>query len=199
MKIICIGRNYAKHAKEMNSEVPAEPIFFMKPDTSLLKENNFFYPDFTKDLHYEVEIVLKITKHGKHISQENARKYYDKLSLGIDFTARDVQKQCKEKGLPWEKAKAFDNAAFLSQKWLAITDSEIEFSLQKNGEVVQIGSTVDLLFSFDQLIAYISQYITLKTGDLIFTGTPDGVGPVQIGDELKGFVGTDEMFNLKIK
>ena len=199
MKIICIGRNYAKHAKEMNSEVPTEPIFFMKPDTALLKENNFYYPEFTKDLHFEVEIVLKIVKHGKHISLENARNYYQQYTLGIDFTARDVQRNCKEKGLPWEKAKAFDNSAILSQKWLDIPQNEIEFSLQKNGKVVQHGSSSDLLFSFDQLITHISQFITLKQGDLIYTGTPEGVGPVQIGDELQGFVGLEKMFSLKVK
>lgn len=198
MKIICIGRNYAKHAKEMNSEVPSEPIFFMKPDTALLKENNFYYPEFTKDLHHEVEIVLKITKHGKHISKENARNYYQKFSLGIDFTARDVQRNCKEKGLPWEKAKAFDNSAIISNHWLNITDP-IKFTLLKNDEVVQKGTTADLLFTFDELIAHVSQFITLKQGDLIYTGTPEGVGPVKIGDELKGFVGDQNMFNLKIK
>lgn len=201
MKIICIGRNYAKHAKEMNSEIPSEPLFFMKPDTALLKENQFYYPEFTQDLHHEVELVLKITKHGKHISQEHASNYYDSVGLGIDFTARDVQQACKEKGLPWEKAKAFDNSAVLSQKFTLIKDlpNPITFSLKKNGEVVQEGSTQDLLFQFDVLIAHISKYVTLKTGDLIYTGTPEGVGPVKIGDTLEGFIGAESFFKIDIK
>ena len=201
MKIICIGRNYADHAKEMKAELPTEPIFFMKPDTALLRENNFYYPEFTRDLHHEVEIVLKICKHGKHIAAENASNYYDQIGLGIDFTARDVQKICKEKGLPWEKAKAFDNAAVLSQNMIKIQElpEQIVFSLEKNGEAVQKGNTRDLIFSFDQLIAYLSQFITLKTGDLIYTGTPEGVGPVKIGDELKGYIGETQMFALTIK
>ncbi|MBD3637380.1 MAG: fumarylacetoacetate hydrolase family protein [Crocinitomicaceae bacterium] len=201
MKIICIGRNYAKHAREMESEIPKEPIFFLKPDTALLKENNFYYPEFTKDLHYEAELVLKICKHGKHIAVEHASNYYDKVGLGIDFTARDVQKECKEKGLPWEKAKAFDNSAVISQKFIDISNlrGHINFSLKKNGEVVQKGNTKDLLFDFNQLISYISQFITLKTGDLIFTGTPEGVGPVEIGDRLEGFIGSDKLLILSIK
>lgn len=201
MKIICIGRNYTKHAKEMNAEVPEEPIFFLKPDTALLKENNFYYPEFTKDLHYEVELVLKISKHGKHISEENAAGYYDKIGLGIDFTARDVQKVCKEKGLPWEKAKGFDNSAVLSNSFLEKSSlkEHIEFELKKNGTTVQLGNTRDLLFSFDQLISYLSKYITLKTGDLIYTGTPEGVGPVIIGDLLEGLIGKTSMFKLNIK
>mgnify|MGYP000742733114 CR=1 FL=1 len=201
MKIICIGRNYAKHAKEMNAEVPSEPIFFLKPDTALLKENNFYYPEFTKDLHYELELVLKINKHGKHISKEHAGNYYEQISLGIDFTARDVQKECKAKGLPWEKAKAFDNSAFLSTNFQSKDDlgEEINFELKKNGESVQMGSTNDLLFDFDSLIAHISQYITLKQGDLIYTGTPEGVGPVEIGDQLDGFLNGEKQFSLKIK
>ncbi|UKN03068.1 fumarylacetoacetate hydrolase family protein [Paracrocinitomix mangrovi] len=201
MKIICIGRNYAKHAKEMNAEVPSEPIFFIKPDTALLKENNFYYPEFTNDLHYEVELVLKVCKHGKHISKEHATNYYDQIGLGIDFTARDVQKIHKEKGLPWEKAKAFDNSAVLSQQFIdkANFGPEIEFSLLKNDEIVQEGNTQDLLFDFDELIAHISKYITLKQGDLIYTGTPEGVGPVDIGDVLVGKIEDREMFKLNIK
>lgn len=201
MKIICIGRNYAKHAKEMNSAVPTEPIFFMKPDTALLKENNFYHPEFTKDLHHEIELVLKICKHGKHISKENASSYYEQIGLGIDFTARDVQLQCKEKGLPWEKAKAFDNSAFLAPQFISKRDlgETIDFSLQINGETVQNGNTRDLLFSFDDIISYVSQFVTLKTGDLIYTGTPEGVGAVKIGDELVGSIGEQQMFKLKIK
>ncbi|MCB9225207.1 MAG: fumarylacetoacetate hydrolase family protein [Crocinitomicaceae bacterium] len=201
MKIICIGRNYAEHAKEMNSEIPTEPIFFMKPDTALLRENNFYYPEFTKDLHHEVELVLKVCKHGKHIDREHAHLYYNEIGLGIDFTARDIQKACKEKGLPWEKAKAFDNSAILGNAFFPVSELQdpIEFSLRKNGDTVQKGSTADLLFSFDQLIVHISKYITIKTGDLIYTGTPEGVGPVQIGDQLEGYIGEHSCFKLDIK
>lgn len=202
MKIICIGRNYAKHAKEMNAAIPTEPMFFMKPDTALLKENNFYYPEFTKELHHEVELVLRISKHGKHIALENASSYYDKIGLGIDFTARDIQKKCKEKGHPWEIAKAFDNSAIMSPHLLDVKDldlSDLNFSLKLNGKEVQKGSTKDLIFKFDTLIAHISQYITLKTGDLIFTGTPEGVGPVSIGDQLEGFIQDRNMFKLSIK
>lgn len=202
MKIICIGRNYAKHAKEMNAEVPSEPLFFMKPDTALLKESNFYYPDFTKDLHHEVELVLRICKHGKHISPEHASSYYDKIGLGIDFTARDLQAKCKEKGQPWEIAKAFDNSAVLSPHFLSVDDlnlDELNFSLKLNDKVVQVGSTADLLFNFNQLIVHLSKFITLKTGDLIYTGTPEGVGPVSIGDQLEGFIEDQKMFKLAIK
>ncbi|MEO9532659.1 MAG: fumarylacetoacetate hydrolase family protein [Crocinitomicaceae bacterium] len=202
MKIICIGRNYAKHAKEMNAELPTEPLFFMKPDTALLKENNFYYPDFTNDLHHEIELVIKICKHGKHIALEHASNYYEKVGLGIDFTARDIQKQCKEKGQPWEKAKAFDNSAVLSTHFIdkeKLDQNNIDFSLTVNNKVVQAGNSEDVIFSFDQIISHVSKYITLKTGDLIFTGTPEGVGPVQKEDELIGYIGETKMFNLKIK
>ena len=202
MKIICIGRNYAKHAKEMNAELPAEPLFFMKPDTALLKEDNFYYPDFTTDLHHEVELVLKICKHGKHIALEHAASYYEQIGLGIDFTARDIQKKCKEKGHPWEKAKAFDNSAILSQNFISkdkLDLNQIKFSLKVNESIVQEGNSEDVIFSFDQIIAYVSQFITLKTGDLIYTGTPEGVGPVRTGDILKGYIGEEEMLKLKIK
>lgn len=202
MKIICIGRNYAKHAKEMNSEAPTEPIFFLKPDTALLKDPVFYYPDFTKDLHYECEIVVRINRVGKHIEEQFAHKYYNQIGLGIDFTARDIQKAAKEKGLPWEKAKAFDNSAVLSPKWIDKANLDmgsITFSLQKNEEVVQSGNSQDMLFTIDRLIAYISQFITLKVGDLIYTGTPEGVGPIQIGDKLSGFIGEEKMFQLSVK
>ena len=202
MKIICIGRNYAKHAKEMNAELPTEPLFFMKPDTALLKENNFYYPDFTNDLHHEIELVIKICKHGKHIALEHASNYYEKVGLGIDFTARDIQKQCKEKGQPWEKAKAFDNSAVLSTHFIdkeKLDPNNIDFSLTINNKVIQAGNSEDVIFSFDQIISHVSKYITLKTGDLIFTGTPEGVGPVQKEDELTGYIGETKMFNLKIK
>lgn len=202
MKIICIGRNYAKHAKEMNAEVPTSPMFFMKPDTSLLKENQFYYPEFTRDLHHEIELVVKIIKHGKHISLQHAPSYYEKVGLGIDFTARDIQKECKAKGHPWEKAKAFDNAAFLAPQFIDKNDldlHDLKFSLKRNGEIVQDGSTADMIFSIDQLIVEISKFVTLKQGDLIYTGTPEGVGPVNRGDLLEGYIGDARLFKLDIK
>lgn len=203
MKIICIGRNYAEHAKEMKSEVPAEPVFFMKPDTALLKDGDpFYFPDFTSDLHHEIEIVLKISRAGKHIDEKFAHKYYEEIGLGIDFTARDLQQQCKAKGLPWEKAKAFDNSApignFVNKKTIADLHA-IGFHLEINGGVKQKGNTQDLLFSFDQIIAYVSKYVTLKTGDLIFTGTPEGVGPVKRGDKLSGFISGVKMLEFEIR
>lgn len=203
MKIICIGRNYAEHAKEMKSEVPTEPVFFMKPDTALLKDGDaFYYPDITKDLHHEIEIVIKINKVGKHIDEKFAHKYYDEIGLGIDFTARDIQAQCKAKGLPWEKAKAFDHSApigkFISKNQLGDL-SDINFKLKINGESKQTGNTKDLLFSFDQVIAYVSKYVTLKVGDLIYTGTPSGVGAVNIGDKLQGYMNDDLFLEFEIK
>ncbi|MCE2744112.1 MAG: fumarylacetoacetate hydrolase family protein [Fluviicola sp.] len=203
MKVICIGRNYADHAKEMNAEVPSAPVFFMKPDSSILRDGSpFFYPEFTKDLHYECEIVVKINKLGKNISEKFAHTYYDEIGLGIDFTARDLQGEAKSKGLPWEIGKAFDNSAFISKKWINKADLDLEnisFSLTQNGTTVQNGSTSDLIFSFDKVIAYISQFVTLKIGDLIYTGTPAGVGPIQIGDKLEGFIGEKKMYSLNIK
>jgi 2-keto-4-pentenoate hydratase/2-oxohepta-3-ene-1,7-dioic acid hydratase in catechol pathway len=202
MKIICIGRNYAEHAKEMKSAVPTEPIFFMKPDVALLKEGDFYYPNFTKDLHFECEIVVKIDKVGKNIEEKFASKYYSEITLGIDFTARDLQSQCKEKGLPWEKAKAFDNSAPISSKWIKIAELDFEkteFIFSQNGEVRQVGKTTEMLFSIDQLIAYVSQFVTLKTGDLIYTGTPSGVGPVAIGDVLTATLNGEKMFEFKVK
>ena len=202
MKIICIGRNYAEHAKEMNSAVPTEPIIFMKPDVALLKEGDFYYPNFTNDLHFECEIVVKIDKVGKNIEEKFASKYYSEITLGIDFTARDLQSQCKEKGLPWEKAKAFDNSAPISSKWIKIADLDFEnteFIFSQNGEVRQNGKTSDMIFSIDQLIAYISKFVTLKTGDLIYTGTPSGVGPVAIGDVLTASLNGEEIFEFKVK
>lgn len=201
MKIICIGRNYADHAKEMNSPVPKEPIFFMKPDTALHREVDFYLPDFTKDLQHEVEIVVKINRVGKNIAPEFAHGYYQEIGLGIDFTARDIQKQCKENGLPWEKAKAFDNSAvignlFLDKSTLQLDD--IHFSLTNNDQVVQKGSTAAMIFNIDQLIAHVSKYVTLKVGDLIYTGTPEGVASVKMGDRLAGFIGTQRVFDLKI-
>lgn len=202
MKIICIGRNYANHAKEMNSPIPSEPLFFMKPDTALLKDRDFYYPEFTKDLHHEVELVLKICKHGKHISEEHASNYYSEIGLGIDFTARDLQANCKEKGLPWEQAKAFDNSAVISNTFIdksRLKERNTVFSMNLNDQQVQIGNTADLIFSYNQLIAHVSKFITLKTGDLIYTGTPEGVGPVKIGDKLEGFIGEKSMFEINIK
>ena len=192
MKIICIGRNYADHAKELSNPVPGKPIVFMKPPSALLvNEKPFYYPDFTKDLHYELEVVLKISKNGRHVQPEFATGYYQEVSLGIDFTARDVQDELKKKGHPWELAKGFDHSAVLGD-WVDLDDVQqngnIEFRLEKNGETVQHGNTRDLIFSFDYLIVYISQYFKLQMGDLIFTGTPAGVGPAQIGDHLEGFI-----------
>lgn len=203
MKIICIGRNYADHAKEMKSELPTEPIFFLKPDTALLKNGNpFFYPEFTNDLHYECELVVQIQKVGKNIAEKFAPKYYSKVTLGIDFTARDLQQNCKEKGLPWEIAKAFEHSAPISNKLIEISSLDFEnltFELYKNGEKVQTGHTSDMIFSIDKLITYVSKFMTLKTGDLLFTGTPAGVGPVKIGDKLEGFLNAEKMFEFNIR
>ena len=203
MKIICIGRNYAEHAKELGNSVPAEPVFFCKPDSAILpKGNPFFIPDWTSDVHYEVELVLRIDRLGKHISKEFAPRYYGSVGLGIDFTARDVQEELKKKGLPWEKAKGFDGSAVISQEFIAAEElekSNIRFSLHKNNELVQSGNSSDMIFDFDSIIAYVSQYMTLKIGDLIFTGTPSGVGKVSAGDELTGFIGDRSMFQVKVK
>jgi len=203
MKIICIGRNYADHAKELNNAIPSEPVVFIKPDTALLKEGKPFYvPDFTNDVHHELELVVKINKVGKYIDEQFAHKYYDEIGLGIDFTARDIQKACKEKGLPWEKAKAFDNSApigsFISKTNLGDLNA-IDLELKKNGEQVQAGNTSQMLFTIDQLIAYVSQYFTLRVGDLLFTGTPAGVGPVKPGDHLQGYMNSELMIDFKVK
>lgn len=203
MKIVCIGRNYAEHAKEMNAAVPAEPVFFLKPDTAILKDNAaFYYPDFSKDIHHEVELVLKINKPGKNIETQFANKYYDEIGIGIDFTARDIQAKCKEKGLPWEKAKAFDGSApigkFIDKKKLKDLNN-INFQLTINGKLKQKGNTKDLLFSFDAVIAYVSKFFTLKKGDLIYTGTPEGVGPVVIGDKLEASIENEKLLSFEIK
>ncbi|MES2837952.1 MAG: fumarylacetoacetate hydrolase family protein [Bacteroidota bacterium] len=203
MKIICIGRNYVDHAKELNNAVPTEPVFFLKPDTALVKNNEPFYiPAFSNNIHHEVEIVLQICKMGKHIEEKFAHKYYDKITVGIDFTARDVQDQCKEKGLPWEKAKSFDSSAPLGEM-LALTDivnvNSIPFHLKINGEIRQQGNTDQMLFSFDKIIAYVSQFVTLKTGDLIYTGTPAGVGQVHIGDRLQAYIGDKLLLDFEVK
>ncbi len=203
MKIICIGRNYAEHAKEMNAAVPTEPVFFLKPDTALIKDDQpFYYPDFSKEIHHEVELVLKINKPGKNIDPKFAGKYYDEIGIGIDFTARDIQAKCKEKGLPWEKAKAFDGSApigkFIDKKQFKDLNN-ISFKLSVNDKVIQQGNTRDLLFKFDEVIAYVSRFFTLKTGDLIYTGTPAGVGPVAIGDRLEAYIENESLLNFEIK
>ncbi|SKB68059.1 2-keto-4-pentenoate hydratase/2-oxohepta-3-ene-1,7-dioic acid hydratase (catechol pathway) [Salegentibacter holothuriorum] len=204
MKIICIGRNYADHISELENEKPKEPVIFLKPDTSiLLKKQPFFIPDFSEDVHYEVEVLVKIKKVGKHIQEKFAHKYYDEIGLGIDFTARDLQQKLKEKGLPWEKAKAFDGAAVVGEKWLpkdSIADiNMLNFRLEKNGETVQKGNTGLMLWKIDELIAYVSQFFTLKIGDIIFTGTPAGVGKVSVEDKLTGFIEEDQIFSIQTK
>jgi 2-keto-4-pentenoate hydratase/2-oxohepta-3-ene-1,7-dioic acid hydratase in catechol pathway len=203
MKIICIGRNYAAHAKELKNEVPTAPVFFMKPDTALLKDNAPFYiPTFSNEIHYEVELVIKISKNGKTILPQFAHKYYDQITVGIDFTARDLQEQCKEKGLPWEKAKAFDHSAVIG-RFISLSDlpkkNEVSFSLLLNKKEVQQGVSNQMLFSIDQIIAYVSGFITLKTGDLIYTGTPAGVGPVKIGDRLEAKIENEVLLDFEIK
>jgi len=203
MKIIAIGRNYAEHAKELNNPVPTVPVIFMKPDTALLKENKpFYHPHFSEDVHHEIELVLKVCKEGKHIDEKFAANYYDEIGLGIDFTARDIQARHKEKGLPWELAKAFDGSAPVSN-FVPKANFEdlynLNLKLEINGEVRQQGSTKDLLFSFEQLIAFVSRYITLKKGDLIFTGTPPGVGRVKIGDHLQGYLNSELMLDFWVK
>lgn len=203
MKIICIGRNYTDHIAELENEKPENPVVFLKPDTAiLLKGQPFFIPDFSQDVHHEVEVLVRINRIGKHIQPKFAYKYYDEIGLGIDFTARDLQAQLKAKGLPWEKAKGFDGAAVVG-KWVAKTElpqlDELQFSLRKNGETVQAGNTALMLWKIDELIAYVSQFFTLKIGDIIFTGTPAGVGPVAINDVLVGELEGRELFNIKVK
>jgi len=203
MKIIAIGRNYAEHAKELNNPVPEQPVIFMKPDTAVLKDNKpFYHPDFSQEIHHELEIVLKIAKEGKHISEKFAGNYFEEIGLGIDFTARDIQRQHKEKGLPWELAKSFDSSAPISTFLPKSTFSNIydlNFHLNVNEQTVQKGNTKGLIFSFEKLIAFVSQYITLKKGDLIFTGTPHGVGKINIGDKLEGFIENEKLLNFEIK
>lgn len=203
MKIIAIGRNYADHIEELKNERPIEPVVFLKPDTAMLKDNApFYYPDFSKDIQHEVEIILKINKEGKYIEEKFAHKYYDEIGVGIDFTARDLQQKCKEKGLPWEIAKAFNGSAPVSG-FVPKSNFEnlkaLDFSLKVNGELRQQGNTSLMLFSFDYIISYVSQFFTFKKGDIIFTGTPKGVGPVQIGDRLEAFVMNEKMMDFQIK
>ncbi len=203
MKIFCIGRNYVDHAKELNNPVPAEPLIFMKPPTALVVNNKpFFYPDFTRDLHHEGEIVLRVCKNGRSVQPEFAHRYYDAVAFGIDFTARDLQDKLKQKGQPWEIAKGFDYSAPIS-KWVPLAElpnpSDIHFQLKKNGEIVQDGHTRDLIFPFDVLIVHISKYFTLQKGDVIYTGTPAGVGPVQIGDILEGFIEDNHLLTCPVR
>lgn len=203
MKIICVGRNYVEHIKELNNEAPKEPVLFLKPDTAiLLKKQPFFIPEFSNEVHHEVEILVKINRIGKHIDRKFAHKYYDEIGLGIDFTARDLQTKLKEKGLPWEKAKAFDGAAvvgnFLSKSDFKNID-DINFRLEKNDKLQQTGNTSLMLWKIDTLIEYISKYFTLKIGDIIFTGTPSGVAKVNSNDILKGFIEEKEVFSIKVK
>lgn len=202
MKILCVGRNYSEHAKELGNAVPENPVIFSKPDTALLKNGEDFYlPSFSSDVHYEVELVIKINKVGKKIQEKFARNYFSEIGLGIDFTARDVQSELKAKGLPWELAKAFDGSAPIGN-FINIENMDlknIDFSLQKNGQVVQKGNTTQMIFSFEQIVSFVSQYFTLKVGDLIYTGTPAGVSQVNIGDKLEGFIGNDLMLTCDVK
>jgi len=203
MKIFCVGRNYAAHAAELNNEVPDEPIIFMKPKSALLQPHTpFYYPEFTNELHYECELVLRVSKNGKYIQDRFASKYYDAVSTGIDFTARDIQNELKEKGLPWEKAKAWDNSAAVG-KWIAMQNiknkKDINFCMYKNKELVQQGNSSLMINSFDKIVAYISTFFSVNIGDLIFTGTPAGVGECVVGDELEAFIEDESLLSLEIK
>lgn len=204
MKIICIGKNYLAHIREMDSKIPGEPVFFLKPDTALLRNNDPFYiPDWTNNLHHEVELVLRICRLGKNIDRQFAHRYYDAIGLGIDFTARDVQSELIKKGLPWEKAKAFDYSAAISSKFISVADirepSKIRFRLDVNGQTAQEATPERMIFGFDEIISHVSKFMTLRIGDLIYTGTPEGVGPVKIGDRLEGFLKNEKMFDFMIK
>ena len=205
MKIICIGRNYLDHASELGNSPPSEPMFFLKPDSSLLHKRHAFYiPDWTNEVHYEVELVVKIKKLGKAIQKKYASRYYDEVGLGIDFTARDVQSKLKAEGHPWEKAKSFDGSAVVSEKFIQLESlgknvQELNFDLSINESTVQSGSTTEMIFKVDDLISYISQFMTLKTGDLLFTGTPSGVGPVRSGDKITGTLEGFQMLNVNVK
>src|SRR6476646_8603362 len=203
MKIFCVGRNYVAHANELGNEVPDEPVIFMKPKSALLQPHTpFYYPEFTNELHYECELVLRVSKNGKYIQEKFASKYYDAVTVGIDFTARDIQNQLKEKGLPWEKAKAWDNSAVIG-RWVPLANiknrREINFKLLKNKEVVQQGNSKNMIFDFDYIVSYISNFFSINIGDLIFTGTPAGVGEVVVGDELEGTMEEETLLNLEVK
>lgn len=203
MKFFCIGRNYVEHAKELGNEVPDEPVIFMKPKSALLAPNvPFYYPEFTNELHYECELVLRISKNGKYISEESASSFFDAITVGIDFTARDIQNELKKKGLPWEKAKAWDNSAVVG-KWkmidATIDNTNINFSMTKNGDVVQKGNSNQMMHDFNKIIAHISTYFSLNIGDMIFTGTPAGVGEIVVGEELEGFFENESLFKIKVQ
>jgi len=203
MKIICIGRNYIDHAKELNNPLPSKPIFFMKPDSALVIRNRpFFYPDFSSNVHHELEVVIKINRLGRSIEKKYASRYFSEIGLGIDFTARDMQDECKKNGLPWEISKGFDYSAPVS-KFLSVENfsdvHNLDFHLDINGNRVQTGNTSDMIFSFEDIISYVSKFVTLKTGDLIYTGTPAGVGPVKVGDRLTAFIGDIKMLDFPVK
>jgi 2-keto-4-pentenoate hydratase/2-oxohepta-3-ene-1,7-dioic acid hydratase in catechol pathway len=203
MKIFCVGRNYPEHATELGNEVPDEPVIFMKPKSALLQPHTpFYYPEFTNELHYECELVLRVSKNGKYIQEKFAGKYYDAITTGIDFTARDIQKELKEKGLPWEKAKAWDNSAVVG-KWIQVTalknKREIHFGLYKNKELVQQGNSKEMIYDFDYLVSYISNFFSINIGDLIFTGTPKGVGEIVVGDEVEAFMEDESLLALEVK
>ena len=203
MKIICIGHNYVQHIKELNADFPEEPVVFFKPDTAVLPTKTPFYiPEFSNEIHYEVEVLVKISKHGKHIDPQFAHRYYEEIGLGIDFTARDLQRKFSEKGLPWEKCKAFDGSAVIGDflpKSQFESINDLSFRLEKNGAIVQQSSTSDMLFKIDEIIAHLSTYFTLKQGDIIFTGTPSGVGKIEVNDRLEGFLENKPMFSVNIK
>jgi 2-keto-4-pentenoate hydratase/2-oxohepta-3-ene-1,7-dioic acid hydratase in catechol pathway len=204
MKIICIGRNYVAHAKELGNDIPGEPVIFMKPDSALLRNNDPFYiPDWSKEVHYELELIVRINRLGKSIERQFASRYYSEIGLGIDFTARDLQNRLREQGLPWEKSKAFDYSAMISREFMPVTElpdpASIKFHLNLNGNTVQEGDSALMIFSIDELITQVSKYFTLKIGDLIYTGTPAGVGPVKTGDHLEGYLEGQKMFDFRVK
>ncbi|KAA9327591.1 fumarylacetoacetate hydrolase family protein [Hymenobacter busanensis] len=204
MKIICIGRNYAEHIAELHNETPDEPVIFLKPDTALLQRNQpFFHPEFTQDIHHEVELVLRVSKNGRHIEEPFAHTYFDAIGLGLDLTARDLQSKLKSKGLPWELAKGFDGSAPLSETFKPVADfadlKNISFHLDVNGETRQKGNSSLMLHDFSRIISYVSRFITLKMGDLIFTGTPSGVGPIKVGDRLEGYLEDEKLLDLNVK
>jgi 2-keto-4-pentenoate hydratase/2-oxohepta-3-ene-1,7-dioic acid hydratase in catechol pathway len=203
MKIFCVGRNYAAHAQELGNAIPDEPVIFMKPKSALLQSHTpFYYPEFTNELHYECELVLRVSKNGKYIQDKFASKYYDAITTGIDFTARDIQNELKEKGLPWERAKAWDNSAVIG-KWIPLANikdrNNINFTMYKNNEMVQQGNSKNMIHDFDYIISYISNFFSVNIGDLIFTGTPAGVGEVVVGDELEGRIDEESLFKLEVK
>ena len=203
MKIFCVGRNYAAHATELGNEIPEEPVIFMKPKSAMLQPHTpFYYPEFTNELHYECELVLRVSKNGKYIQDKFASKYYDAVTTGIDFTARDIQNELKEKGLPWEKAKAWDNSAVIG-KWIPFTNvkdrRDINFSFKKNGELVQQGNSKEMIFDFDYIVSYISNFFSINIGDLVFTGTPKGVGEIVVGDEVEAYIDNETLLTLDVK